>query len=223
MSGSRRRRSFAAGKLSSGVGSDGQLSSKKKRPASAKPYQPPAQGRSNTMVEPLRSKTMTLNELQLATLDLIRKVRFQMNRLPYQDGMSDFEFLENVVEPLEQKIYADRHVAKMHKKARAGQERGDEASTALESQLAAAQGEVERWKRLHDLEAKCSGVVSYQLDRIREHFDKDGDLLGEGRWRLTEILACVKVMIAADDEANRAMNEIEDGESAARDGQERVE
>jgi hypothetical protein len=93
----------------------------------------------------------------------------------------------------------------------------------LESQLAAAQGEVERWKRLHDLEAKCSGVVSYQLDRIREHFDKDGDLLGEGRWRLTEILACVKVMIAADDEANRAMDEIEDGESAARQGQERGE
>lgn len=68
------------------------------------------------MVTPLRSKTMTLNELQLETLDLLRKVRFQFNRAAHEDGMSDNEFLDQIVDPLETKIYQDRQVLKMRRK-----------------------------------------------------------------------------------------------------------
>lgn len=68
------------------------------------------------MVEPLKARTMTLGKLQLATLDLIRKVRFQLNRQAHDEGMSDAEFLEEIVEPLEQVIYADREVLRMSRK-----------------------------------------------------------------------------------------------------------
>lgn len=64
-------------------------------------------------VKPLKSRTMTLNELQLETLDLIRKVRFQFNKNPYEEGMTDDEFLDQVVWPLESQIYSDRAVLKM--------------------------------------------------------------------------------------------------------------
>ena len=68
-------------------------------------------------VKPLRSRTMTLDQLQLETLDLIRKVRFQLQRQGYEEGMSDEEFMEQIVEPLEHKIYADRHILRMNRKA----------------------------------------------------------------------------------------------------------
>lgn len=67
-------------------------------------------------VPPLRAKTMTLSKLQLETLDLIRKVRFQLGRAAHEEGMSDSEFLEEVIEPLEQRIVADRHVLRMKQK-----------------------------------------------------------------------------------------------------------
>jgi len=38
--------------------------------------------------KPLKAKTMTLHQLQMETLSLIRKVRFQLNRQPWQGGMS---------------------------------------------------------------------------------------------------------------------------------------
>lgn len=63
--------------------------------------------------EPLKSRTMGLSALQLETLDLIRKVRFQLNRAAHEDGMSDGEFMDQVLTPLEQKILADRQVLKM--------------------------------------------------------------------------------------------------------------
>jgi hypothetical protein len=65
-------------------------------------------------VRPLKSRTMTLNELQLQTLDVLRKVKFQFGRKAHEDGMSDSEFVEHVVDPLSEKIYADRQVLKMH-------------------------------------------------------------------------------------------------------------
>ena len=68
------------------------------------------------MVRPLKKKTMTLNDLQLRTLDVIRKVRFQFNRAAHEDGMSDSEFIEKFVDPLIEVIYQDRQVLKMHKK-----------------------------------------------------------------------------------------------------------
>lgn len=61
-------------------------------------------------VEPLRSRTMTLGELQLKTLDLIQHLRFQLQRQAHQDGTTDEEFIEQFVEPLEEQIYADRYV-----------------------------------------------------------------------------------------------------------------
>ena len=64
-------------------------------------------------VKPLKSKTMTLNELQLRTLNFLRLVRFQFNRQAHEEGMSDGEFIEQVLDPLETTIYQDRQVLKM--------------------------------------------------------------------------------------------------------------
>jgi len=67
-------------------------------------------------VPPLKERFHTLNQLQLETLNLIRKVRFQLHRQPYDDGLSDREFLDQIVQPLEDKIYADRAMAKLKRK-----------------------------------------------------------------------------------------------------------
>lgn len=65
------------------------------------------------MEPPLRKRTMTLSKLQLRTLDVLRKVRFQLKRQGHEDGMSDDEFLSSVLEPLETDIYQDRQILKM--------------------------------------------------------------------------------------------------------------
>ena len=70
------------------------------------------------MVEPLRARTMGLSTLQLETLDLCRKTRFQLGRQAHEDGMSDEEFLREIVESLEQRIYADRVVLRDARRAR---------------------------------------------------------------------------------------------------------
>lgn len=67
-------------------------------------------------VEPLRKKTMTLNELQLRTLDVLRRVKFQFNRQAHEEGMSDAEFVDQVIDPLATDIYQDRQVLKMYAK-----------------------------------------------------------------------------------------------------------
>lgn len=67
------------------------------------------------MNKPLKAKIMTLSQLQLKTLDLIRKVRFQLGRQGYEEGMSDSEFEDNALNPLETAIYQDRQMAKMLK------------------------------------------------------------------------------------------------------------
>ena len=64
---------------------------------------------------------MTLSQLQLATLDLIRKLRFQMQRQAHDEGMSDDEFMENIVDPLETTIYQDREILRMMRKAESAQ------------------------------------------------------------------------------------------------------
>ena len=66
--------------------------------------------------KPLKAKTMTLHQLQMETLSLIRKVRFQLKRQPWQGGMSDEEFAEKVLGDFEAKIAADVHVIKMARK-----------------------------------------------------------------------------------------------------------
>ena len=77
-----------------------------------------------THVPPLKKRTMTLSQLQLATLNLIRKLRFQLNRVGYEEGMSDKEFLEQIVYPLEADIYQDRKMIALqrHKKTENGKE-----------------------------------------------------------------------------------------------------
>ena len=70
------------------------------------------------MVEPLKARTMGLSKLQLETLDLIRKVRFQFQRQAYEDGMSDQEFIDQIVTPLETKIYQDREVLGMKRESK---------------------------------------------------------------------------------------------------------
>jgi hypothetical protein len=67
-------------------------------------------------VKPLQKRTMTLSQLQLATLDVLRKVKFQLHRNACEAGMSDSEFIEQIVEPLMTDIYQDRQMAKLTKK-----------------------------------------------------------------------------------------------------------
>ena len=62
-------------------------------------------------VKPLKARIHTLNRLQLETLDLCRKIRFQLQHHAYEGGMNDTEFLAQIVSPLEEKIYADRAMA----------------------------------------------------------------------------------------------------------------
>ena len=68
------------------------------------------------MAEPLRKRTMTLGQLQLRTLDVLRKVRFQFGRQAHDQGMSDGEFIDEIIAPLETDIYQDRQILKMKKK-----------------------------------------------------------------------------------------------------------
>jgi hypothetical protein len=63
-------------------------------------------------VRPLKKKTMTLSQLQLRTLDVLRKVRFQFRRQGFEDGMSDSEFIDKVLEPFATDIYQDRQILK---------------------------------------------------------------------------------------------------------------
>jgi len=72
------------------------------------------------MVRPLKSRTMTLSQLQLATLGLIRKMEKQLSHQGYEGGMSDSEFIENVLTPLEHTIRADRDVLRRAAKAGGG-------------------------------------------------------------------------------------------------------
>lgn len=64
-------------------------------------------------VKPLKKRTMTLNQLQLRTLDVLRQVRFQLGRQGFEDGMSDNEFISKILEPIETDIYQDRQVLRM--------------------------------------------------------------------------------------------------------------
>lgn len=64
-------------------------------------------------VKPLTKRTMTLNQLQMRTLDVLRKVKFQFGRQAHEDGMTDAEFIKQVIDPIATDIYQDRQVLKM--------------------------------------------------------------------------------------------------------------
>ena len=65
-------------------------------------------------VRPLTKRTMTLSQLQLRTLDVLRKVTGQLHRMAHEDGMSDSEFIDQVIAPFARDINQDRVVLKMH-------------------------------------------------------------------------------------------------------------
>lgn len=62
--------------------------------------------------KPLTKRTMTLKQLQSRALSVLRQVRRQFNRMPHEGGLSDNEFLEQVIEPLEIDIRQDRDILK---------------------------------------------------------------------------------------------------------------
>jgi len=69
-----------------------------------------------TTVRPLKSKTMTIDELRTSVLTFMRQTRKQFNRAAHDEGMSDNEFLSHVLDPLEYRIRADRDVEAMARK-----------------------------------------------------------------------------------------------------------
>lgn len=70
-------------------------------------------GKPATSVTPLRARIHTLDQLQQATLDLIQRLRIQLHRAPHEPGLSDAEFLEEIVGPLETKIHHDQSMAEI--------------------------------------------------------------------------------------------------------------
>jgi len=71
-------------------------------------------------IEPLKEKTYTLSHLQLEILDLIRRVRFQLQRPAHAEGMNNEEFIDEFLEPFEMKILADREFLRMARKRKRG-------------------------------------------------------------------------------------------------------
>lgn len=72
------------------------------------------------MVEPLKSHVMTLDELQRATLKFCKQVRKQLRKSPHEEGLTDSEFIDEVLEPLETTIHQDREMLKIIKTAEQG-------------------------------------------------------------------------------------------------------
>ena len=64
-------------------------------------------------VRPLKAKVQTLQELRFSALHFIKKVRKQLQHSPYQEGMNDQEFLDQIVSPFEEKIRNDRDMEQM--------------------------------------------------------------------------------------------------------------
>lgn len=65
--------------------------------------------------KPLKKRMMTLSQLQLKTLDVLRRVKFQFDRQAHDEGMSDGEFIDQVVDPLMTDIYQDRQMQKLNR------------------------------------------------------------------------------------------------------------
>lgn len=67
-------------------------------------------------VRPLKVKVQTLQELRFSALHFIKKVRKQLQHSPYQEGMNDQEFIDQVVNPFEEKIRTDRDMERIIEK-----------------------------------------------------------------------------------------------------------
>ena len=66
-----------------------------------------------TKVRKLKRRTMGLEELRKATLKLIAQTRHQLHRLPHEPGLTDMEFLEQVLTPFECRLRQDREMMLM--------------------------------------------------------------------------------------------------------------
>jgi len=64
-------------------------------------------------VKPLRRRTLTLKQLQAKSLRLISKMRKHLSVPPHISGVTDGEFTENVLCPLETQIKEDVEMMKM--------------------------------------------------------------------------------------------------------------
>lgn len=62
------------------------------------------------MIEPLRRRTMTLDQLQKKTLQLIKRVHKHLNTPTHISGVTDAEFLEKACYGLETRIKEDRMI-----------------------------------------------------------------------------------------------------------------
>ncbi len=67
-------------------------------------------------VRPLKAKVQTLEELRFSALDFIKKVRKQLQHSPYQPGMNDTEFIDEVLSPFEENIRTDREMDRIIEK-----------------------------------------------------------------------------------------------------------
>lgn len=64
---------------------------------------------------PLRSEILSQQLLQVEILTLIERVRKQLNRAGWEDGMTDQEFITRVLDPLKTKIENDQYMQRMYK------------------------------------------------------------------------------------------------------------
>ena len=58
-------------------------------------------------IKPLKSRIMSLDELRTRSLYMIGECRKQLRKGPYEEGLTDEEFIENVLEDFEAQIIAD--------------------------------------------------------------------------------------------------------------------
>lgn len=71
------------------------------------PYNP------KNRVEPLKQRTMTLDQLQHRTIEVLRLMVKQLGKAPYEDGLSDNEFIAQIIDPFDADIRTDRYILKM--------------------------------------------------------------------------------------------------------------
>lgn len=69
-----------------------------------------------------------------------------------------------------------------------------------------AADEIERLRRYRDVMEHCHGNRIYAVEKLLDHFDEEGNLKGDGKWRIGEIYRCVKDMDEASAEAARLFN-----------------
>lgn len=65
------------------------------------------------MVEPLKSRTMTLDQLRKRTKRVLNQCKKQFLKTPYEPGLADQEFIEEFIDPLLTDIWQDTEMEKI--------------------------------------------------------------------------------------------------------------